>query len=131
MIPVVGEVTQSTDMLEEIVARMKRGGGAEVRDSDLMRAFESYVSKEGIRGKTTITAKQRNMIYGYDLLHKKYPNRGFKDAAENLAQLLISEKGPDNSRKQMINLFEGLLRARQPEMQEGPTQSKSVKGTRF
>ncbi len=47
------------------------------------------------------------MIYVYDMLHKKHPTWGLAGAAENLAQLLISEGG--ESRKGMIELWRGLL----------------------
>lgn len=97
-----------TDKLDEIIQGLKKSGSGN-RESDFVRIFEYFVSSDGIRGKTRITPKKRNMIHVYDLMHPKHPKWGLKDAAENLAQLFISEDGPDNSRKGMVELFRGLL----------------------
>ncbi len=77
------------------------------KDSDFVKIFEYYVNTEGIRGKTKLTPAKRNLIYVYDLMHKKHPKWGLSAAAENLAHLFISEDG--ESRRGMVELWRGLL----------------------
>lgn len=94
------------DILDEKIKELRRQG-QQTKTSDFVHIFENFLSSTGIRGKTILTPKQRNMIYVYDLMHKKHPTWGLDKAAENIAHLFISQEG--KSRNQAIELFRGLL----------------------
>lgn len=94
------------DPMDEMIKKFREGTGQQ-KESDFREIFKFFVSQEGIRGKTKLTPALRNMIYTYDLMHKKHPSWGCDKAAENLAVLLISEEG--ESRRGMIDLWRGLL----------------------
>ena len=120
------------DKLDAIIGELKRQSGGEPKDSDLFRAFQYFVSLDGIYGKTKITPSQRNMLYVYSLMDKKHPKWKLKDAGETLAHLLISEDG--ESRKGMIEFFKGLLHTKQQQQPEMPPMNgpgSNIKGRDF
>lgn len=87
------------------MARQKQENAG--KESDFLGIFKFFFNKDGILGKTLITAKQRNMLYVYSLQHAKHPTWGLDKANETLGMLFISQDG--KSREQGIELFRGLL----------------------
>ncbi len=95
------------DKLDEAIKNRMQQKPETPKASDMMEALKYFVSIDGIYGKTKITTAQRNMLYTYEIMSKKHPKWKLSDAAQKLAQLLISQDG--ESRKGMIDLFRGLL----------------------
>ena len=95
------------DPLEEIAKKLGQRNTEPPKASDMVEIFKYFLSMDGIFGKTKITQKQRNMLYGYSLMHEKHPTWGLEKASQQLAFLFISQDG--ESRKQGIELFRGLL----------------------
>lgn len=120
------------DALDEAIAK-QQSRSMEEKKSDFFRIFEYLVNKASIRGKTRLTKAQRNMIYVYDLQHRKHPDWGLADAAENISVLFLSEDG--KSREEMIALFHGALQTfRQTPLNEEDNDGRNqpgIKGNRF
>lgn len=96
-----------SDLDQKIRDLAKQNQENKGKESDFLGIFKFFFDKDGILGKTMITSKQRNMLYVYELMHKKHPDWGLQDAGEKLAMLFISQDG--KSRQQGIELFRGLL----------------------
>lgn len=120
------------DALDAAIAK-QQARSIEEKKTDFFRIFEYLVNSAGIRGKTRLTKAQRNMIYVYDLMHRKHPDWGLAAAAENIAVLLVSDDG--KSREEMIALFHGALqtfRQTPPDGEEADGRNQpGIKGNRF
>lgn len=99
-----------SDKLDEIIRdKARQSADARNQPSDFRGIFEFFFNEDGILAKTRISPAKRNMLHVYNLMHQKHPEWGLEKASKTLAMLFISEDGPDNSRRQGIELFRGLL----------------------